>query len=283
MASTNAVPFLSMQTAAELMIVDLYRCQSNEDEPLASLEAHAWNLMSILEDPDLDGSWQSDGSGLWDEVADWLRFASGLREVVIDSARFDASVMTCKGADAFEAERSEQLTAVATDLTRIIYVWNAVERMRAAMEAPGNAGTAAALADLLSAYGQSRYVPSHYQCNIRALRAAVGEDPGLDEAARVLARADDDDPTAALRALAKVRNVLVHGVLRLPSAGVAGEAILRRVLVAKLTARAGLFSIQMLAHLHYESHGAHERTAWDRELALDAPVTDVLAKVHLNV
>jgi hypothetical protein len=282
-ASPSIATFLSMQTAAELMIAELEACQSHEDKPLASLEAHAWGLMEVLEDPDLDGSWQNDGSGLWDGAADWLRFASGLQEVVIDSARFDMSVMMCKGADAFEAERSEQLTAVATELTRIVYVWNAIERMRAVIKPPGNAGTAAALADLLATRATSRCLPSHYQCNIRALRTAVNGDPGLEQAARVLARAADDDPAAALRATAKVRNVLVHGVLRLPSAGVSSETILRRVLVAKLTARAGLFSMQMLARLHYKNDGTHGRMIWDRELAIEAPVDDVLAKVHLDI
>jgi hypothetical protein len=272
-----------MRTAAELMIAELNGCQSHDDEPLATLEAHAWNLMSVLEDPDLDGSWQNDGSGLWDGVAEWLRFASGLHEIVIDSARFDSSVLMCKGADAFEAERSEQLTAVATELTRIIYVWNAIERTRSIMEAPGKTGTVAALADFLVAHAQARHLPSHYQCNVCALRAAIAGDVGLDEAARVLARVEDNDPAAAIRAIGKVRNVLVHGVLRLPSACVSSDTILRRVLVAKLTARAGLFSIQMLARLHYESQGEHERKIWDRELAIDAPATDVLAKVHLNV
>jgi hypothetical protein len=271
-----------MQTAAEPMIAELERCQRHEDEPLASLEAHAWHLMEVLADPDLDGSWQNDGSGLWDGAADWLRFASGLQEVVIDSARFDQSVVMCKGAGAFEAERSEQLTAVATELTRIVYVWNAIERMGAVIKPPGNAGTAAGLADLLAARG-SPCVPSHYQCNVRALRTAVNGYPGLEQAARVLARVADDDPAAALRATAKVRNVLVHGVLRLPSAGVSSETIRRPVLVAKLTARAGLFSMQMLARLHYEADGTRGRPVWDREMAVEAPVADVLAKVHLDI
>jgi hypothetical protein len=283
LTSALSATFLSMQTAAELMIAELKRCQRHEDEPLASLEAHAWNLMEVLEDPDLDGSWQNDGSGLWDGAADWLRFASGLQEVVIDSARFDMSVMMCKGADAFEAERSEQLTAVATELTRIIYVWNAIERMYVAIKPPGKAGVAAALADLLATRATSGWVPSHYQCNVRALRTAVNGDPSLEQAARVLARIADDDPAAALRATAKVRNVLVHGVLRLPSAGVSNETILRRVLVAKLTARAGLFSMQMLARLYYEADSKHGRTVWDRGQDLDAPVEDVLAKVHLDI
>lgn len=271
-----------MHTAAELMIAELDRCQSHGDEPLATLEAHAWNLMSVLDDPDLDGSWQNDGSGLWDGATEWLRFASGLHEVVIDSARFDSSVMMCKGADAFEAERSEQLTAVATELTRIIYVWNAIERTRSIIEAPGKTGTVAALADFLTAHAQTRHLPSHYQCNVRALRAAVAGDASLGDAARVLARVENSDPAAAIRAIGRVRNVLVHGVVRLPSAGVSSDTILHRVLVAKLTARAGLFSMQMLARLHYERH-SERRRIWDRELAIHAPATDVLAKVHLDV
>jgi hypothetical protein len=273
-----------MRTAAELMIAELDRCQGHEDEPLATLEAHAWNLMSVLEDPDLGGSGQNDGSGLWDGAAEWLRFASGLHEVVIDSARFDSSVMMCKGADAFEAKRSEQLTAVATELTRIIYVWNAIERTRSILGVPGKTGTVAALADFLTAHAQVRHLPSHYRCNVCALRAATAGDASLDEAARMLARSEDDNPAAAIRTIGKVRNVLVHGALRLPSASVSSDTILRRILVAKLTARAGLFSIQMLASLHYESHGERERKMiWDRELALRAPAPDVLAKVHLNV
>ena len=58
---------------------------------------------------------------------DWLTIASGVESVQVRTAKYDQSVVYCRGAFEYEEKRSELLSHLTTKLTTFNFVWNSFE------------------------------------------------------------------------------------------------------------------------------------------------------------
>lgn len=63
----------------------------------------------------------------WSDVSEWLYIAASVRDVEIDTARFDPSIMLCGRALDFQVERSELLSELISQLTIFNFAWGALE------------------------------------------------------------------------------------------------------------------------------------------------------------
>lgn len=258
---------------------ELACCQNHETLPLAELELHAWRLKEILEEPDVAGSILI-GEGRFRDVAAWLTCAAGLRTVDIDSGRYSGAAYMCRGAAEWDAARNEELMAVTRELTRVMFVWNALERAGRALGLAAPNGMAVALSAYVGEHLATADAPTHYECAMRNLRKLVPADEKNFADVRRVLRRDASDVCLGLRAGSKLRNLLVHGVVKLPAAETPELALRSQVALGIATSRALLFGLQMVllvdSRLTSASTLVYEPSSGD-----DLPLPDVVAIAHL--
>src|SRR3954468_3780191 len=97
------------------------------------LEDHLWHLADLLED--LETSETASGgasdarSTEWPRIPQWLCMGAGLRYVDVDLAYGNPDPILCQTAADYEAAANETASLDATELTRLQYTWNSVERL----------------------------------------------------------------------------------------------------------------------------------------------------------
>lgn len=214
--------------------------------PCKDLQVHAWDLGELVAD------WAIESGGqlaVHDRLADWLRLAGGLDAVEIDTGRFDRSLVMCGRAPEYEGARSDAVSAIQTEFTRLLYVWCAYEEFRRQARTDlvekGEATDHACRDWLIDRWDGE--LPLHYRCALRGVRRlAAGSD-----SYRELARYTNPSPKypeviLGLRVAGQLRHHLAHGRLVHPTPAEWGGRPDREIAVARGGTRLLLFSLQML-------------------------------------
>lgn len=63
----------------------------------------------------------------WELASDWLKIASGVIKVEVDTTKHDFSLSYCGNAWDYEEKRSQLLSELATKLTTFNFIWGAIE------------------------------------------------------------------------------------------------------------------------------------------------------------
>lgn len=279
---------------------------------MRSIEEHFWHLAVIIGSLVLPENLRETTdprviSREWSLVAQWLRLAAGLRYVDIDRGFGDPYPMLCSTAADYDDARNETASLQATEMTRLQYAWNAVERLLkilelpAVLEANGNFNAATML---LKAEWGERPLPQHYECVLRHLLAHAEGDPDLSGNSRLQA-AFTETPWRGrsgllLAAANQMRHVPAHGDIevREPESWGNEDPGESRVLPAALHApllasRALALSVQMLLvaarpAVALDSWDAPEEEGWwvlqdgQWEQALEPAWATVVEQAHLQ-
>jgi hypothetical protein len=192
------------------------------------LKDHLWHLSEICQDllirPDLLTTQAQDKvEQEWPRVVRWLRMAAGLRYVDVDVAYGEPMLMLCGRADEYHEAASDTASSFVTEQTRLLYTWNAVERLLKLLRlppvdeasAPYNRAT-----QLLRDYWTGRDLPSHFNCVLKHLRAHAEGDSWLKSEKRLLAAFEERDWRGTsgmlLAAANQLRHLPAHGDLDMP-------------------------------------------------------------------
>lgn len=192
-------------------------------------------------------------------VVQWLRMAAAIRVVDLDfSVAFDDPYLCSTAMDYREAE--DEIAAIhATELARLQYAWNAMERLLLILDLPtvpqARGRFNGATEVLRNSFPDDESLPIHYLCTLRHLRKHVEHDVSLG--APKLRSALEEAPWRAtsgmlLAAANQLRHIPAHGDFEMPSPESWGddredEARLPRAVHAPRLATRGLaLSLQML-------------------------------------
>ena len=98
-----------------------------KNSQLIDIQVHCFRLSELLIElcPDAFKS-----------AIDWLTIASGVESVQVKTAKYDQSVVYCRGAFEYEEKRSELLSHLTTKLTTFNFVWNSFESVVKVFEFP---------------------------------------------------------------------------------------------------------------------------------------------------
>lgn len=247
-----------------------YPCEA-AGRPLLPIAGHAYELYRLLEEDDV--------LAVGGSAADWMILAAGLSDVSIQTAGLDPQDAYCS--NPFEEARGPAVSAVATELARLLFLWGAVEVLMAQALPPRrkkeehDSKRMSRLAEFLS--------PSllHHDCAAWNLLQAL-DGYGHEEFANAALRARqlNAGPIAqGTLAAYNVRNSLAHGSLPWPDDDPRSRG--GGVIIGRLACRMMLFAAQKLL-LHVVSPSAETRD-WpdDEEHIRVRLVRDVLPHVHL--
>ena len=89
-----------------------------KNSQLIDIQVHCFRLSELLTEL---------GPHAFKSAIDWLTIASGVESVQVKTAKYDQSVVYCRGAFEYEEKRSELLSHLTTKLTTFNFVWNSFE------------------------------------------------------------------------------------------------------------------------------------------------------------
>lgn len=188
-----------------------YKCEDAPEQPLLSLADHAYALHRLMCEDDFFHSDPAVGP-----AADWLILAAGVKSVSIVTNGLDEQDAYCS--NIFEEERGAAVSAVATVLTRHLFVWGAVEQLMQPVlrgikkiESPVKM-----LSRKVDREGEQLV---HHNCVSRHLFSALEASDFDDEfssAARKARNFDSGSIGQATLAAYDVRNKLAHGAVPWP-------------------------------------------------------------------
>ena len=216
--------------------------------PLRGLAAHAYALGEILRcvasSRDLDG---------WLEVGELLRVVGGLARVNVTTAKYSDDPAYCETVMDWENARSRVVSAYATDLTRLLFAYNAFETAlanvvsrRALKRKPQWELSRSVLQEHI---GEIMPVITHYECSVESL-LCVGrswDKTAFDEIADHPGIADS---LRAMDLVQVVRNRCVHEGIRFPSEPAAAKLSERGVL--RRSTRLSIMTIQLFAMIAFK-------------------------------
>lgn len=255
---------------------------------MKELARHSWDLADLLFNVWYDDPTQVRGCNLL-PTAEWLRFAAGLGKVTLDVAAFDISAMYCGAAADYDDRRSQICSAVATSLTRFLFVWSGFESL---------VDCAFTRSDVKKCGGKVRVAVTQlvasgvqlngYRESLSALYKLLSTDfRDKSDLRRLTLSKGSDFLGAGLTAVYALRNELAHGGFSFPGAGealsAAELATLPDVRRIEISCRITLFSMQMLAinlfpDATLETSGLSSIEQDGSELRLG----DMLRRVHLS-
>ena len=206
--------------------------------PLLPFEDHAFALSVLLREGRL-------GSGLPNafEIGGWLVLAAGLRDVSIVTEGLDDQDMYCS--NSYERNRGLVASEIATELTRVLFVWGATELAMQYALRGGHGGES-------PPKRMSRFVgagsPSllHHECAAENLLATLEQDGSKPFATSAAKARKFKAPLIAQGTFAayQVRNVLAHGSVEWPDGS--EEAIARGAQVGRRACHVLAFAIQYM-------------------------------------
>lgn len=183
------------------------KCEDAE-RALLPLPEHVYSLYTVAAE---QAVWPSVPPGM----GDWLILAAGLREVSIVTNGLGPGDDMCS--NIYEEARGPASGAVATELTRLLFLWGALQGlMRAKWGRRREQGQPRLIAQLV---GERAPVLLHQQCAAANLLAALERHRNEPEYAQVLGRArrlDAGDVGQATFASYQLRNSLAHGAVPWP-------------------------------------------------------------------
>lgn len=215
-------------------------CERRDGVHLVALDAHAWYLCDLLRgfDSVLPGD-------RWYRTSDWLRMASGLEDVEVDTTKFDMAAMFCSLAVPYELALRRDTSAWALDLTRFLFCWNALESATAAVIPPIRVrrGLVSAATAYLLAHPVDP-LPTHYDCTLRNVVFVASRYAEFRELGQVAAL--EPALTAGVRTAARFRNTYVHGGLEIPAPEGWGGGVSPSRAIIRYASRLALFGVQLI-------------------------------------
>lgn len=195
---------------------------------LLTINEHARVLYDLLEDiQPASASQPGATSNDWDRVRQWIQMAAGLEFVSVERLDDDSTLMCGTAAD-YQYAHNYLASLYATEETRLIYVWSAVERLLGIADIPSYKNIQKKhvydrAAALLSETFSVERLPLHF-LDVRAhLNAHIRNDPELRSDRRLKAASEirpwRSDAGTLLTIGNAIRNFPAHGDVNVPEPG----------------------------------------------------------------
>lgn len=231
---------------------------------LRPLEDHLWHLAEVCADLELSKEGDEQDGGVlrseWCRVSEWLRAAAGLQYVDIDRDYGGPGVGFCETADEYYEAASHTASAFATEQTRLLYAWNASERLLRVLRPPPvqeAKGPYNAATQLLRSAWDHRPLPEHYRCVVAHLHRHIANERRFARELDLLKAFDlrpwRSESGVLLAAANQLRHLPAHGAVDVPEPDTWGHeqpALSRRTELLlhppRLGTRGLALSVQML-------------------------------------
>ena len=216
-----------------------YKCEDAPEQPLLPLADHAYALHRLMREDDFLHSHPALGP-----AADWLILAAGVKSVSIVTNGLDEQDVYCS--NTFEEERGAATSAVATVLTRHLFVWGAVEHLMQPVLS-GSQRVESPVKVVSRRVDREGEQLIHHDCVSRHLFSALEASDFDDEfssAARKAKKLDSGLIGQATLAAYDVRNKLAHGAVPWPVDKSISTS--RGVFVGQSACRVLLFTLQKM-------------------------------------
>ena len=243
-----------------------------QSPPLALLEYHAFALSRLLLEEDVTAAVGFDASN-------WVILAAGLSKVSIITTGLDPQDSYCP--NIYEEERGANASAVATELTRLLFLWGAAELLMKKAPLPRRERRESEVKRMIRMVDEKVLELVHHRCSANNLFAALdhSDSSDLKNAARKAREFDAGVIGQGTLAAYNVRNCLAHGSIPWPDDT---ESSLRQGLrVGRLASRVLLFAVQQLMICSIPDTA--ETSDWpdDEDEIRVRPVKRVLVRSHL--
>ncbi|MFD4226747.1 hypothetical protein [Streptomyces sp. NPDC058545] len=228
------------------------------------LEDHLWHLADIFSD--LHAQHLSTLVNIHalerHRIEQWLRVAASLQVVDVDMSYHAPDVQYCGRAFEYSSAVSDLTSMYATEYTRLLYTWSAVERLLKIMDLP-SLPTFPGHKKIVGTWNKATYFLTqrshgepleHYVCTMKHLRRHVDQDVSLKGNKRLVGKFSvlpwRSTPGILLAVANELRNTPAHGDLSIPEPTGWGEEQSRDLPVTlhvpRLAVRGLLLSLQML-------------------------------------
>ncbi len=241
---------------------------------LLSVSDHAYSLARCL-----DPYAYAEAVPSAHQCSEWLMLAAGLREVSIITNGLDEQDMYCS--NSLEEERGRVASASAVELTRLLFVWGALDL------ALGNSSSPLIKAGSISQrltnlMGDTAPELLHHSCAVNTMMRLLSSKFDIlpNEVLSVASRKSSSDVVRATLCAYYLRNTLAHGSLVWPVKETDGA--IPHIALGRVATRLFLFALQAyvlaVADLDRTDYGLSEDTGEHEWL----PLHDVVRSLHLK-
>jgi hypothetical protein len=269
--------------------------ESRLGKELVSVSEHCWLVSKLLEELWIDDptAVTSDPDPLdFSDASRWLQMAAGTVSVRVDTARFDDSIVYCGLAADFEDARSDLFSRLATEITKFLFAWGALETTVKIVNPPsippgersnGANGTLDRALFLLRSYLPR---PEHLVA-FRQLASEIQKSESFSQSLMRNSRASHIGPGGeGLDLVRRLRNKFAHGDLNMPipnndRQGQWSGKVSFDPSVVETSSRIVLFFIQMLLETHYRGRELDVHILVDEDgLTVPESVHNTLKELH---
>lgn len=242
--------------------------------PLLPFEDHAYALSVLLR----EGRF---GSGLPNafEIGSWLILAAGLRDVSIVTEGLDDQDMYCR--NSYERNRGLVASRIATELTRVLFVWGATElAMPYALKGSSRGESPPKQMSRFVGAGSPSLL--HHDCAAENLLAILEKDGSKPFAMSAAKARKFDAPLISQGTFAayQVRNALAHGSVEWPDGS--EDSIARGAQVGRRACHVLIFAVQYMMLKLVDPMAKTLIWSEDDGQSQMALLKDVLLELHLK-
>ena len=262
-----------------------------KNSQLIDIQGHCFRLGELLIEL---------GPHAFKSAIDWLTIASGVESVQVRTAKYDQSVLYCRGAFEYEKKRSELLSHLATELTIFNFVWGSFESVAKASSLPslpkrlkkGDGSVVDRTIWFLKQHYGSEPSLAFYNDYLCNLCEYIGCNEYYNKYQKEFKFQNFADlPGLGLHIVRKIRNDLAHGSAVMPQPDDWGEKSTkllpsehRHLYLVQTCTRILLFTIQMFLLVQARGKKIIIDCLLDaREVDVESTVQLALHQIHLDI
>ena len=270
--------------------------ESRQVAELIGLSEHCARLSDLLTYPEVAAKQpyrEVSGETVdWLGASDWLRVASSVDCVDVDTGRFDESVVWCRPRWEFESQRSVLLSRLAAQLTVFSFVWGSFETITKLIDPPrvpkrvkpGRTSLVDEAVFYLKNHFEPMPLPAFYDVILADFRETLNGMPrygNLSEEFRI--RPFVGISGIGVHVVRGIRNKFAHGAMRMPLPEGWSRTIPLDVELIGLSTRIVLLTIQMLLLAYFKGdHFAVDCLVDEWGVSRDEEIDIVLRKLHVR-
>lgn len=251
--------------------------QPQQPGELIDLSEHCARLSDLLGYPEVSAKRPyrkvRDETIDWMSASEWLRIASSIDCVEVDTTRFDESVAWCRPAWEYESQRSILLSQLATQLTVFNFAWGGFETITRLIDPPrvpkgvkpGRTSFVDEAAFYLKSHFEPMRLPAFYGAVLADFRETldrISHYGNLSEEFRIQQFAGISG--VGIHVVRRIRNRLAHGTMRMPVPERWSGTTPLDVELIGLSTRIVLLTVQMLLSTYFK----------DDHFTVDCPVDE---------
>lgn len=214
--------------------------------------------------------------GFFSGPAEWLNVASGVDKVECFTGRFNDCMM-CSAADEYDDKRDQLLSSILTELTRFLFIWNALEVLideliqiklisRNAKKKMGKINAACKMIKMREI--EATTIPNHGNM-LRCLKCLIAKSDNFSDVYKGTLYNEEwlNEAGEGLYWVYKIRNKFAHGSHTFPEPEDWSEEKPLDKNVIQRSSQMVLISMQMLLMAYYTDQDCIVNCRWDHSIS----------------